>query len=202
MRLVFIHGWGFDASLWDAVSTALGDVDQVRAELGFLHGRCDMPALGPDDILVGHSLGFLFGLMGFGGWGGVIAINSFARFCGGEGEAVPPAVLRAMRTSLKRDPQKTLSNFYQSFGLSAAPEKWDAEKLTAGLDLLKVAALPQHIPRGLVLAAQNDPLIGFEASAHLAKAMAAPFICHPSGGHLLPLTAPSWCADAIRSFLS
>lgn len=202
MRLVFVHGWGFAAPFWDDVAAELNDIPQARAELGFLGGKPDLPELTPHDILVGHSLGFLWGLSQQHAWNGAIAINGFARFTGGEGEAVPPAQLRAMGAGLRRDPQKTLAAFYRNLGLENVPAFFESTRLAEGLGFLENAVLPPSLPRTLVLAARNDLLVPESASAYLGEAASADVIWHDRGGHLLPRTASAWCVAQIRTFLA
>lgn len=202
MRLVFVHGWGFDAAIWNELSAALGEFPQTRVDFGFLGASSFVPAFTPDDVLIGHSLGLLWGLSYYGCWQRVIAVNSFATFASGEGAAVAPSALRAMRLSLVRDPKKTLANFYRSVGLSDAPERFDAGRLSEGLSLLESEAIKEPLlPPALVLACANDPLVPATATDYLAHMAKTSAICHDTGGHLLPLRDASWCADRIRAFL-
>ena len=67
-------------------------------------------------------------------WAGVVAINSFARFCldpQGHG-CVEPAALRAMRGSLKRDPQGCADAFRHSLGIAPAARAAQKERLMEG----------------------------------------------------------------------
>lgn len=203
MRLVFIHGWAFDAAFWDKLCGALDDVAQTRIGLGFFGGPTApfVPAEG--DILIGHSLGFLWGLAQSAHWSGAVALNSFARFTGGEGEAVAPSALRATKVKFARDPQKTLSNFYRNLGCAEQDrpnsEMADSASLSGGLSFLETA-ICRPLPRALVLAARNDGLVPPAASQYLAAALDAPLHWHETGGHLLPRTDPIWCAGRIRAF--
>jgi len=115
---------------------------------------------------------------------------------------VAPAALRAMRLSLARDPQKTLANFYRSLGLTEAPQKSDAGRLSQGLSLLETEAIkePQQ-QASLVLACANDRLVPASATDYLVQRMKAQVGWHETGGHLLPLRDAPWCADRIRAFL-
>ncbi|MBF0375270.1 MAG: hypothetical protein HQL39_17875, partial [Alphaproteobacteria bacterium] len=78
-RLALIHGWGFDASFWR--SFRLPGVETVTVDLGF-QGAPFLPNFRPDDIAVGHSLGFLWALR-HGPWRAAISINGFPRFVAG-----------------------------------------------------------------------------------------------------------------------
>ncbi|GAA0529319.1 pimeloyl-[acyl-carrier protein] methyl ester esterase [Rhizomicrobium palustre] len=201
MRLVFVHGWGFDASFWDDLAGALPEFDAARVELGFLGREFSLPTFSPDDVLIGHSLGFLWGATQYQGWSRMIAINAFAEFSGEMG--VASASLRAMRTSLKRDPQKTLANFYASLNGPQVPREFQAERLAEGLAWLQDWRLGEKpgVP-SLVLSGAKDPLLPARATTHLAEMLDAPARLHETGGHLLPLSDPKWCAAAIRAFLA
>lgn len=202
MRLVFVHGWGFDAALWKGMAAALPEFPQIRVELGFLGQASVWPDFQPNDVLIGHSLGFLWGMQQYRSWRAAVSINGFACFAGGEGACVAPAVLRAMRVRLARDPQKTLANFYHSFGHAAEPAGVDVARLAEGLSLLETNLVEAPLGSRLILASRNDQLVPPSATEHLAVVMnGAPVRWNEEGGHLLPLTQPQWCAEAIRAFL-
>ena len=137
MRLVFVHGWALGPEIWDFLAPLLNDVPQARVDLGYF-GAPHLPALRTGDILVGHSAGLLWGLRQKRDWAGVVAVNSFARFCldpQGRG-CVKPAALRAMRQSLERDPQGCADTFRRSLGIAPAARAAQKERLMEGLDLL------------------------------------------------------------------
>lgn len=202
MRLVFVHGWGFDATLWDGMAAALPEFPQIRVELGFLGQAPAWPDFQPNDVLIGHSLGFLWGMLHYRSWRAAVSINGFACFAGGEGACVAPPALRAMRVSLARDPQKTLANFYGSFGYTAELAGFDVARLAEGLTLLETHFVEAPLGSKLILASHNDRLVPPSATEHLAVVMnGASVHWNEEGGHLLPLTQPQWCAEAIRAFL-
>jgi pimeloyl-[acyl-carrier protein] methyl ester esterase len=210
VELVFIHGWGFEAGFWDKLAERLGAYPQRRIDLGFF-GKPSVwhPADGANRIVVGHSLGFIYGMTQFENWKGWIAINGFARFVTTPTRpgCVPAAALRDMRRRLLADPAKTLSDFYQSIGADTVRGGANAARLRDGLDLLRDCDLGDvlaatEVP-GLVLAARNDPLVPLAAGEHLAR-FARPhrLALHETGGHLLPQTDPAWCARMIAEFVA
>lgn len=198
MRLVFVHGWGFDPRVWDHVAAALCGIPEVRIDLGFF-GEAKTLDFTPDDVLIGHSLGFLWGMHAYRGWQSWIAVNSFSRFAGA---CVPLAALRALRQNLKRDAEQALRDFYATIGYPAEPHLPNVERLAQGLDMLQrldiAPILSENAAPGLVLASRNDPLVPQEAS----EALGRPIRWSADGGHLLPLTQAEWCADAIRQHVS
>lgn len=204
MRLVFIHGWAFDAGIWREVLPLLDGFTCVQAELGFLGAPRALPALQPDDVLIGHSLGFMWGIDHHAGWPRWIAINGFARFCE---TCAPEKILSAMARNLKRDAHETVAAFYATIGHAPQPENLYEPTLAEGLDWLKKldveSALCTGTGRGLVLAGQHDPIVPGDASQRLADCRnGTDILWHNKGGHLLPWQAPDWCAAAIRKFLA
>lgn len=207
MKLVFIHGWGFDARFWNALALLLPQYQQERIELGFLSSRRtekfpqDTPA-----ILIGHSLGFIHGWQQRQDWSAWVAINSFPRFVQTETQpgCVPAAALREMRMKLVVQPEKTLQSFYKQNNAEAPQGTPDIERLREGLDELRDGDVRKiletaNIP-GLVLAAFNDPLVPIAVSEELGRT-AQRIAWHETGGHVLPQSDPGWCAEAIRGFL-
>jgi pimeloyl-[acyl-carrier protein] methyl ester esterase len=204
VRLVFIHGWALGPDLWDALAPLLPGVAQARVDLGFF-GAPDVPALQSGDILVGHSMGLLWGLARDFDWAGVVAVNGFARFPrDGDGRGcVKPSALRAMRQALMRDPQACADDFRRTLGLAPATGQAQKERLMDGLDLLRdgdAAPLAGARP-WLVLGAADDPLVPTAATRDLAATTGGALALLERGGHALPRTAPRDCAERITGFL-
>lgn len=215
-RLVLIHGWGFGPAVWDALCTELTGVETVRLDLGFfaqsVDGACALPvkdfAPTVDDILVGHSLGLMWGLTRFSGWGGFVAINGFARFArrkenpADDGACAALAAVKAMKIGLRRRADTVVADFYRALGHSAPiPTGLDAARLSTGLDLLVTGDLPQTGLPGLILAGRADPLVPVAASEHLAAIAPHADLVWAGGGHLLPLTHAADCAQHIHTWM-
>lgn len=207
MKLVFIHGWGFDARFWETLSPLLPHWEKQFVDLGFFGNATGIPdAAG--NILIGHSMGFAHGMNTRKDWAGWIAINSFSRFVAIEDKVgcVPMAALLALRKQMKVDPVNGLKKFYDSIGAeppatTAAP---DVESLCQSLDELRDISIDgtpaaQDKP-GLVLGAQNDPLVPIETTMAM-DFLHATIKMHASGGHVLPQSEPVWCATMIADFL-
>lgn len=195
MRLVFLHGWSLDVSLWDAVRAALPEHETVALDRGYF-GAPVMETPGGPFIAIGHSLGALL-LADMPGAIGLVAINGFDRFAG-EGAAAPRVVDR-MRRRFAEAPTEVLADFRARIGAPPAPESIDSQRLGADLDLLAEADV-RHVarPRTLVLHGDADPLL--PAPMRDAVFAGAPRETMADGGHLLPLTHPQWLADRIRAF--
>ncbi len=209
MELVFIHGWGFDAGFWDRLAPLLPG-PQRHIDLGFLgHPAGDPAQLSPGrQILVGHSLGFVYGITARQDWAGWIAINSFPRFVATESlpGCVSASALRELRINFHRNPAATLARFRELIGAEPPPAGIEPTSMRQGLDVSRdcdIDATLSSIPApGLVLASVNDPLVPVATSAALGRAARrADLRWHDTGGHNLPLTEPQWCATAIAEYL-
>jgi len=206
LELVFIHGWGFDACFWDSLAERLPQFGQHRVELGFFNENAatEIPET-HDKILIGHSLGFVHGIKREG-WKGWVAINSFGRFVKNDGDGcVSAANLRDMRLRLQKNADETLRAFYQMLDAKPHADTPNIERLRYGLDELRDSDVndivsSMNVP-GLVLAGGNDPLVPQKISQKLGS-YAEQFMLNQGGGHLLPQSAPDWCASMIVEFIA
>ena len=199
MKLVFLHGWGFDAALWDGVRAALREFETVAWDRGYFDAPSAEPIAGPV-IAVGHSLGaMLFAGAMPEGCVGLVAINGFDRFAG-EG-AVPPRIVERMRKRFEDAPAEVLADFRARCGGDAPPAIRDTAALAADLALLAEADRRglTRVPT-LVLHGAADPLL--PEAMRAAVFAGAPRETLDGGSHLMPLTHPDWCADRIRAFVS
>lgn len=197
MKLVFLHGWGFDAALWDEVRAALPEFETVAFDRGYFDAPSAEPVAGPL-IAVGHSLGaMLFAGAMPEGCVGLVAINGFDRFAG-EG-AVPPRIVERMRKRFDEAPAEVLTDFRARCGGDSPPASRHHAALAADLTLLAEADR-RGLTRvsTLVLHGAADPLLP-EAMRGTVFA-GAPRQTLGDAGHLMPLTHPGWCAALIRAF--
>jgi len=205
--ILLVHGWGFDARLWDRVCADLGDLPVRRVELGFSGAPADSAEdLVQEDIAlaVGHSLGMLWLLHhGFGARAPLLSINGFPRFTEADGfPGVPARNLAALRRRCERDPASTLQRFWQDCGGAPdiAPESAAKARLLEGLDWLR-----DRDERPALAATQNCAALASRDDGVVQAALStAAFAGHDlrwaeSGGHVLPLTAPALVAETIRA---
>ena len=196
--LLLLHGWGFDASLWDALRAELPEFAAATRDRGYF-GAPAQPVVEGPVLAVGHSLGaLLLAQEALANAIGLVAINGFDRFTG-DG-AAPPRVLERMRKRFAEAPAEVLDDFRARCGAGAAPAGIDPAPLAADLAVLAEAdARKVRRPPTLVLHGAADPILPPPMRATVfAPSIRATF---PEAGHLLPLTHAEWCADRIRGFV-
>lgn len=203
--VVLLHGWGFDASLWDAVRARLPARLSVTAlDFGFFGEERLKVGAGETALAVGHSLGALWWLVQSDlPWRRLLCINGFPRFTETDdfAPAVAPRVLSRMRQQFQHDPAGVLADFHARCGGHAPSGAPNAARLAAGLGWLAEwdgrATLAARRSDVVALAGAHDPIVPAAMSAMAFGAEGAvEFIDAP--GHLLPLTHPEVCADWIE----
>jgi len=194
--LLLLHGWGFDASLWDGLAAAMPDWRLVRWDRGYFGEKAEPEVAGPF-VAVGHSLGAMLLADLLAHDVPLIAINGFDRFSGDFG--VPPRIVERMRTRFKEDPAAVVTEFRDRCGAAPPPEAMDEERLSRDLALLASRHIASHPNRILALHGEDDPIL--PASLRQTAFSGAERMSHPEAGHLLPVTHPQWCAQQIEAFL-
>lgn len=195
--LLFLHGWGFDSSVWDTLRAALPEFESVVWDRGYFDAPAAPDINGPV-LAIGHSLGALLLAVGAPRRSiGLVAINGFDRFAGDEG--VPPRIVERMRRRFTEAPAEVLADFRARCGADDAPALHNAEMLAADLELLAEAdARDVFSAPILALHGADDPILPSQMRGSVfAGAVRETF---PEAGHLLPLTHSGWCADRIRAF--
>lgn len=219
-QLVFVHGWGCGPDIWEPVLKALNHPSAYVLDLGYFGAsqseaqkRLDALLQGPRPVLaVGHSLGFLW-LLSRGDWPEgtrFLGINAFGRFAAEEdfSQGVPPRMLARMQTGLQRDAVQVVNNFRTRCGVEPVTSDalcvpalqnglTDLMTLDARLVLARLAEKPGAVK---VLAGRLDPIV----SPDMTQASFPPGVAvewEAEGGHMLPLTHPHVCAEAIRCMM-
>lgn len=198
MRLLFVHGWALDRTLWVPVLKLLGG-DSLVNDAGY-YGRPARPPIEGPILGVGHSLGVLELLAAPPpGLKAVVAIDGMARF----GQAadfplgVPGRVLARMR---KRVADGVLAEFIARAGGAVPAGAPDFGRLQQGLDKLEI--LDGRACRLPVwrLQAEGDPIAALAMSdASFDGLDVRERRIRPSTDHLSPLHDPGACADLIRT---
>jgi pimeloyl-[acyl-carrier protein] methyl ester esterase len=198
--ILFVHGWGYDASFWNPLRNALG-IPSRALDLGYFGAEGTFI---PDGItlLVGHSLGFLWlarqpSLRHLP----LIGVNAFPRFLEAEdyAPAIAPRVLDRMKRRLTADPAAVLSEFWQRAGAPGPDKAPNEDALTKGIDQLATWDEREN----LADRTSSVRLIAGEEDAIVAPAMTRMAFKHATihwlpGGHALPQTHPEDLARLIR----
>ncbi|HVQ10422.1 MAG TPA: hypothetical protein VMS19_00790 [Methyloceanibacter sp.] len=206
MHFVLVHGWGFNPVIWRDVIRNIGNAEVALIDLGFIAGGPKAVDIWPSDAIgVGHSLGLLWLLHQAGQEGtpplrGLISIQGFDRFC----PYIPPSRVAGMRRGLRRDPGQTLEAFWRGCGTEpfASPEALNVERLDEGLgwlmdwDETKVRA--ELACPTLALAARDDAVVPQAMSEAIWGSYNIRW--SETGGHVLPLKHPQWCARHVLDF--
>ncbi|MBF0130580.1 MAG: alpha/beta hydrolase [Alphaproteobacteria bacterium] len=207
--LMLVHGWGFDASVWTGLAARMPERSFLSLDLGFLGAPARPAPTGESPVVaIGHSTGLLWLLheRPFV-WDALISINGFPRFVSGDGyaPAVEPRVLDRMLSRFDRDPHAVTADFLHRCGHAAPPAVLNVPALREGLEWLRRWDARDSLARErsplLALAGEADPIVpppmtraAFEGRGRVRWS--------GTGGHLLPLSDPDWCAREIRAFLT
>lgn len=193
--ILLVHGWGFDATVWDGVRAALPAGLAVEAlDLGFFGA----PTTVPDGITlaVGHSLGALWLLRQ--GIAPVLVVNGFPRFTAAPDfpQGVAPRMVERMARRLADAPAEVVDAFRDRCAAGPAAATPDVERLAWGLDLLLSADARPAAPLRAI-AGRQDPIV----PPPMTQAAFGDAVTWIDGGHLLPLTHPAPLAQAILETL-
>ena len=199
--VVLVHGWGYDAHLWDAVRARLPATwNVVPIDFGYFGAVLPAPAFDEPVIAVGHSLGTLWWLTQTDiQWRKLLAINGFPRFTAAAdyAPAVAPRVLSRMRQQFGRDPAAVLADFHARCGGHSPTGTPNLGRLAAGLDALAAwdgrATLAARRADVFALAGTHDPIVPVAMSAMAFGALETV----DAPGHLLPVTHTGLCAARI-----
>lgn len=198
MILRFLHGWAFDASIWRHVLPLLPEFDCRADDRGYFGEPVHVTE---GEVAVCHSFGTMRALAAPGEIKALVAINGFDCFTARPGfPGVPPRVVERMLARFIPAPAEVTSQFRARCGIADTPPLRDAKALHADLAALRDADLrPACTFPVTALNAADDPIVPPALQgAVFAAAATAHHATLPGGGHLLPLTAPEACADAIR----
>lgn len=204
MKLLFVHGWGFDRAFWAPLCALLADCPHAIDDRGYFGAPVPFPPAAEPCLAVTHSFGTMRVLADPPpGLAGIVAINGFGRFTAAPDRAgVPPRVLDRMLRRFDEDPRAVLAEFRHSCGSEAPFDVIDAGRLRE--DLLRLREEEPPPPRVPVLAVQggNDPILPPAMRAAVFAGCDVRRLEHPVAGHLLPLQDPAFCAQAVRQALA
>lgn len=206
VKLIFVHGWGFDASFWNDTIDALDGVESSCLDLGFF-GPEQISFEGDDIVFVTHSMGLAWVLNNVHRpLKGVISINGFTKFCSAEGwpSGVAPRMLQRMIRQFGKNPEAVWSDFMVKCGLiePKLSKHADHAALLEGLKNLgewdvRESFASLECPT-LLLSATDDLIVPTELSQD-SFGQAVEW-CE-GANHLLPLQRAPFIASQIRSFV-
>ncbi|MDE8651253.1 alpha/beta fold hydrolase [Novosphingobium album (ex Liu et al. 2023)] len=207
MKLLYRHGWGFDAGFWAPLAALLPEWPALIDDRGYF-GKPAAPAVDGPCLAVTHSFGTMRLLRDPPpGLRALVAINGFDRFTAREGRpGLPARVVDRMIARFASDPAAVLAEFRERCGCSEPAGRFDAALLHRDLLALRDedacdAAGRLGVPILSLQAARDAILPEAPRQAVFATAPALTRLTHPGAGHLLPWQDPRWCADAIRDLI-
>jgi pimeloyl-[acyl-carrier protein] methyl ester esterase len=200
--ILFVHGWGYDTSLWDPVRAMLGEVPSTVLDLGYF-GTAKTAQPRGVTLLVGHSLGFLW-LARQSALKHVplVGINAFPRFTEAEDyrPAVAARVLERMKRRVVSDTRSVLEDFWMRAGATGPDTAPNKAALAEGLDHLAAWDARENLasrasPTRLI-AGEEDAIV---PAAMTEMAFKDSDVVWLPGGHALPRTHAADIARLIRS---
>jgi len=206
LTLLFLHGWGFDSAIWREVAARLDRFAHAYGDRGYFAAPAAPAGRGPV-LAVTHSFGAMRLLAAPPKEvRGLIAINGFDCFAARDGFAgVPTRLLDRMIARFELEPEATLAEFRQRCGADEPAPAIAGPALGDDLHTLRnddrrgeAAAFAAPV---VSLQGAADPILPPEMRAAVFSACAdVSRISVPDGGHLLPMTHPEICADAVARF--
>jgi pimeloyl-[acyl-carrier protein] methyl ester esterase len=206
MHFVFVHGWSFNAALWHPMTAHMRESELTLVDLGFIAGGPGAVGKWPTDaVAVGHSLGLLWLLHRARAesrvpFRALVSIQGFDRFC----PHIPPSRVAAMRRGLRHDACQTVEAFWRGCGAEpfAPAEALNVARLDEGLGWLmewdETKTKAELVCPTLTLAARDDAIVPQAMSETIWGADTIRW--SETGGHVLPLKHPEWCANHVLDF--
>ena len=206
MHFVFVHGWGFNPAIWRDVIRNTGNAEVTLVDLGFIAGGPRAATEWPGDaVAVGHSLGLLWLLHraakeGRAPFRALVSIQGFDRFC-------PPFPLRespACAVGCAAMPTRPFEAFWRGCGTEpfASPGALNVGRLDEGLGWLmdwdETETKAKLACPTLALAARDDAVVPQAMSEAIWRSDTIRW--SSTGGHVLPLKHPEWCANHVLDF--
>jgi pimeloyl-[acyl-carrier protein] methyl ester esterase len=199
--ILFVHGWGYDASFWDPMRATLGDVRSVALNLGYF-GAAETTLPRDVTLLVGHSLGFLWlARQSVLRHVSLVGINVFPRFLEDDDyrPAVAARVLERMKRRVVSDTRSVLEDFWTRAGAAGPEGVPNAAALADGLDRLAAwderENLASRASPTRLIAGREDAIV---PPAMTEMAFKGSEITWLPGGHALPYTHAAEIARLIR----
>ncbi len=201
MDIVFIHGWGFDRTVWMRMVDHFTDHACHFVELGFT-GKPPSYTFPSQSVVVGHSLGVMWALRHAPTTiRGLVSIAGFDCFSA----HIPAKDIRAMQRNLRSDPEKQMKGFYAACGYIPFYNvtTMNLMRLDEGLGWLldwDERPMLRNLPCPVMaLGAQDDMIV----PSTMTQAIWGrdDLRLSEKGGHILPMTQADWCAQQVKGFI-
>jgi pimeloyl-[acyl-carrier protein] methyl ester esterase len=207
MMALFVHGWGFDSSIWSGVAALLPELRFAMSDRGYF-GAPVAPLPTEPVVAVTHSFGAMRVLRDPPpNCRGLVAINGFDSFTArDETPGVHPRIVERMLTRFASDPATVLSDFRRRCGSDAPFGSFDPEPLREDLEALRdwdctAVSADWQLPIFSLQGAADPILVPAMLDHTFSGAPLLERMTLPDGGHLLPLTHPEFCARQIATFI-
>lgn len=200
MKFVFVHGWGFDASFWQPLLRSLSYKNCDVVDFGYFDSEMCLPDF-EEAIYVTHSLGTMWALKNRADhMKALIAVSGFGLFQ----NFVDARVLESMQKNLGRSAEKQMQEFWSMCGMTPEQENLNVEALQEGLSFLcegdESETLKNLSVPVLSLAGEQDKVTSLKKMKQEWSGFDLR-IC-ADGGHVLPQSHVSWCAEEITGFIN
>lgn len=200
--ILLVHGWGFHSGLWQDVTPLLKDFEIKYVDLGFIwQGPKGTSRLPQNAICVGHSFGLAWLLRhGPRPMRGLVSIAGFDNYS----DHMRRDHLASMKLGLDKDAEAELMAFWRAIGIGDFSDRvnFDVAGMRGALDWIANWDLRQTRNNLtcpiMALASADDPFVPKAMSEAIWGK--GDLRMRDDGSHALPLTQPTWCADAIREF--
>jgi len=205
LTILFLHGWGFDRTVWTPVAERLEGFRRVFCDRGYFEEAAASENSGPV-LAAAHSFGAMQLLSSLPEkCVGIAAINGFDRFAAdAHFPGVPTRVLDRMIARFAKEPRAVLAEFREKCGSTDSFGAIDTRRLSADLGALRSDDRREETARFagpiLSLGGDADPILS--PAMQEAVFASADDVMRESvagGGHLLPLTHPGLCAERISA---
>lgn len=218
LNWVLIHGWGFDASVWNSWNSHLSPVSNIYTpDRGYFQS---VPNIKPvlknphHTVVVTHSVGLHFIPPAW--WDRIknlVVISGFLSFhpVDSVGERRSRKILDRMIDQMKTEPDLVLGRFYRNCYKPYTaefdqPGPVHTLQLMNDLQLLNDHELESEYlkqPRKLlILHGANDRIVDSRKSEDLHNRLPGSVLhIHRKQGHALPFMQPDWCIEQINDWL-
>lgn len=227
MKLIFIHGWAMNHTIWyptiKAIKTYKPEVTCETIDLGFIKSGAEINDVknhsqtnaieglgnnGPT-IIIAHSLGVMWALRYLGNipqLKGLVSIAGFSNFTA----FTSPDTLVKMQQGISQNPASQLALFWRRAGCRDIAKDSDLstdlnkQNLLEGLDHLvswdeSQAAAKLNCPK-LFLASKADKIV--PEAATISEWPGQTILWHNTAPHTIQLAEPEWTAQNIMNFIN